>query len=131
MSALSDALAVAQARAVAALAKGYMAGKYDEEGVALALLSIGLGDDIDSERWLDALDIIRDAGGEAPGETGVGRVVAAMEPASDAQWSYLSKLADEKGFTAPEGPLTKDQASEAIDALKNGTYDPDKWTVPF
>jgi hypothetical protein len=51
--------------------------------------------------------------------------------ASDKQMAYIASLSDSKGVVAPDGPLTKVQASEVIDSLQNGSYDPDKWTVPF
>jgi len=55
-------------------------------------------------------------------------------PASDKQLRYMAKLLDEKHIDVsahPDGPFTKEQASEIIDALQAGTYDPAKYRVPF
>ncbi|MGH2835408.1 MAG: hypothetical protein ACRDUT_00140 [Mycobacterium sp.] len=131
MTALSDALAAAQARAVAALAKQYIGGKMDSAEVATDLAAIGLRDEVDAEQWLHALDLIREAGGEAPAEAKPPTNGREPEPATDSQLSYIGKLADDKGYAAPEGPLTKDQASSIITALKAGTYNPDEYAVPF
>jgi hypothetical protein len=51
--------------------------------------------------------------------------------ASQRQLDFLAKLANEKGVIAPDGPLTKARAHDAIDALKAGTYNADEWTAPF
>lgn len=53
------------------------------------------------------------------------------EPATEKQLAFISDLAYQKNVDAPDGPLSKAQASEVIDALQKGTYEPDKWTVPF
>ena len=128
MSALADALAQAQTRAVAALGKQYVGGTLDSDAVRIALDSVGLTDPADTERWLAALDILRETGSSAPAEAAQRNGDA---PASDAQWTLIRKLADERKLVAPEGPLTKVQAHEVIDTLKAGTYDADKWAVPF
>jgi hypothetical protein len=130
VTALSDALTATQARAVAALAKQYVGGVFNAEQVCAELESMGIRDAVDAGYWLNALGIIREAGGEAPAEQKP-REAKPSEPASDKQWSFLRKLADEKGTTAPEGPLTKEQASTIIEQLQAGTYNADEWTVPF
>ena len=63
-----------------------------------------------------------DAEGTAPGS----------EPATDKQTAYIQRLCDEKQQVHPDGPLTTAQASDIIDSLHAGTYDPKKWVeVPF
>jgi len=52
------------------------------------------------------------------------------DPATDAQMSLVRRLAKEAGVEAPES-LTKPQASQVIEELKAGTFDPAAWTVPF
>ena len=132
MTALSDALAATQARAVAALAKRYVGGTLGEDDTPEEVLRrIGLADPTDTAHLIAAWDFLRESGAEPPTETAPAREAPDQQPASDKQWTFLRKLADEKGATAPDGPLSKAQASEAIDELQAGTYDPDKWTVPF
>jgi hypothetical protein len=123
-------LAAAQARAVAALAKQYVAGTLEADAVRSHLTAIGLADEVDTDRWLFALDTISAAGGEAPSEAKPTEPKK-DEPASDAQWSLIRKLADERTLTAPTGPLSKAQAHEVIDSIKGGTYTPDEWVTPF
>ena len=130
MTALSDALAAAQARAVAALAKAYVGGTISEERVRDALPLVGLKDPTDSDEWLAALDILKELGGAAPAEAKPA-TDGKPEPASDAQLAYIAKLVKDSGVQAPDLPLTKAQASEVIETIKAGTYDPVKWSVPF
>ena len=129
MSALTDALEAAQRRAVTSLAKQYVGGALDEDAVRIALDTIGLTDPADTNRWIAALDILRETGAELPRENGAKQKVD--ELASEAQWTLIRRLADERTQVAPEGPLTKVQASEIINELKAGTYDPTKYAVPF
>lgn len=128
MTALSDALEQAQTRAVAVLAKQYVGGAADEAEVAARLDAVGLTDAIDRGRWLAALDVIREGGGEAPAETNGTRK---DDPMSDKQRDYILKLCSERNLEPPDSPLTKSQASEIIDSIDRGTYDPAKWKVPF
>jgi hypothetical protein len=128
VSALADALAASQSRAVAALAKQYVGGTIDRDDVEASLGLIGLTDETDTQRWIAALDIIRQMGAELPRENGKPKQ---DDPASEAQWTLIRRLADERTLTAPEPPLTKAQASEIINELKAGTYDPSKYVVPF
>ena len=127
MTALADALQAAQARAVQALGKQYVGGATDVEAVSASLDAIGLTDTVDKTRWLAALDIIRATGGEAPSE----QKPVEAKPATDKQLAFIRKLADEKHTVEPNKPLTTETASQVIEALQAGTYDPDEWTVPF
>jgi len=53
------------------------------------------------------------------------------DKATPRQLDYIKKLAGEKGYAPPDEPLTKAQAGEIIDSMMSGSYDPDKWRVPF
>ena len=131
MTALSDALEQAQTRAVAVLAKQYVGGEKAGDDLRHALDALGLTDAVDQNRWIIALEVIRNGGGEAPAETN-GK--PKPEPASDKQTAFIAKLLAEKGVVPddfPDSPLTKDQAHEIIDTLQAGTYEPSKWKLPF
>lgn len=131
MSALADALAQAQTRAVAALAKQYVGGQLDEDAVRIALDSIGLQDPADTNRWLAALTILRETGAAVPTGNGAS-TEKPPEPMSAAQRSLIERLVREKGVTPPDlEQRTKQEAHEIIDSLKAGTYDPVKWSIPF
>ena len=125
--ALSDALAVAQARTVQTLSRGFLASQIDSEGLTASLDAIGCTDKIEQAQLIECLTALRDAGASL----GNGTAAKEPEPASDKQLDFIRKLADEKAVVAPDGPLTKQQASDVIGQLQSGTYDPDKWTVPF
>ena len=130
MSALADALAAAQSRAVAALGKQYVGGQLSAESVIAHLDGIGLSDPTDTRRWILALDILRATGAALPAEPPSGEAKP-DDKATDAQLALIAKLVAEKKVAAPDLPITKPQAHEIIDTLKAGTYDPGKWTVPF
>jgi hypothetical protein len=125
---LSDALTAAQRSALAALEKAYVAEAIDDERFLVELTKCGLTDPVDKAFLVSSLDVLREWGVSAP--TMSERVVE-EQPATDKQLDYLRKLAEEKGAPVPDKPLTKATASEAINELQNGTYDPEKWCVPF
>ena len=130
MTALADALTAAQTRAVAALGKQYVGGTMDEDAVRMALASIGLEDQTDTNRWLSALDVIRETGAAMPRENGA--TEKPPEPMTPAQRSLIERLVQEKNVAAPDlEQRTKAEAHEIIDSLKAGTYDPVKWSIPF
>lgn len=132
MSALAEALVAAQSRAVAALGKQYVGGAIDDETVRADLESIGLTDDVDTARLLAAWDVLRSAGAAAPGEQRAATTGEKPDDkATDAQLALIAKLVAEKKAAPPDLPITKTAAHEIIDTLKAGTYDPDKWSVPF
>ena len=120
MSALSDALQSSQARAVAVLAKEYVGGVRDVEAVAAALDAIGLTDEVDRQRWLASLDVIREGGGEAPAETNGAK--QKVEPATDKQKAFIAKLCEEKGQPYPDDVRTKEDGHAIIESLQAGTY---------
>jgi hypothetical protein len=68
VSALADALVAAQRRALAAVEKQYAAGKLEADDVRAKLTAIGLTDDVDADRLLAALDLIREYGATLPAE---------------------------------------------------------------
>src|SRR4051794_16684150 len=121
MSALAEALLAAQRQAVASLSKAFVAERITQEELLTDLDAIGLRDAVDQGLLLEALRVVAHYGGEAPKANGT-RPDPTTEPASQKQLDYLAKLADEKHTTAPDGPLTKARASEAISALQAGTY---------
>jgi hypothetical protein len=92
VSALADALAAAQSRAVAALGKQYASGTMDEEELRAALTEIGQTDPADTAQWVAALDIIRATGAALPRENGK----QSDEAATDAQTALIARLAKER-----------------------------------
>lgn len=131
MNALSDALAVAQARTVQTLSRLFLASQIGSEELLEGLNAIGCTDVVEQGQLLACLDTLREAGASLGNGSSV-KPAPDNEPASERQIAYIAKLADDKGYPAPDGPLTKAQASEVIDALQKGTYDPDKYaSVPF
>lgn len=130
MSALAEALLAAQRQAIGSLSKAFVAERIDEDGLLANLDAIGLRDDVDQGLLVEALTIVKSLGGEAPKPAGTNEPKQA-EPASPNQLSYMRDLADKRGTVAPDGPLTKEQASKVIEQLKAGTYNADEWTAPF
>ena len=125
MTALSDALRAAQAQAIAALSKAYVAGEtarfFDR------LNDIGCTDRVEQAQLMEALDLLRDFGAQAPEPA---KPDTSHELASADQMRYAADLADKAGTVLPDYQLTKANASKLIDQLKAGTYNPDEWTVP-
>lgn len=128
---LSDALAASQRAALAALCRSYVRRADDpDDGLYMAMLvGVGLEDELEAQWLLRCWRIMRDHH-EAPPQNGA-HSVAADNLATDAQWALLRRLAGEKQAEPPEGPLTKDQASQVIDQLKKGIYKAQEWAVPF
>lgn len=95
MSALADALVAAQRRALAAVEKQYAAGKLEPDAVREKLTAIGLTDDVDADRLIAALDLIREYGAPLPAEPTNG---SAPKPedvaATDAQMALVRSGAD-------------------------------------
>jgi hypothetical protein len=134
---LSDALTAAQRSALAALEKAYVAGQIEREDFAQCLKEVGISDPVDISFLVSALDVLREWGVSAPtmserlsrGPNGQ----PMQEFASDSQQQFIRDLCKRKNVPEPDamGALTKAAASEIIDALNAGTYDPQKWSVPF
>lgn len=130
MTPLSDALTAAQRRALTALEKAYVAGAIEGEKLREGLHACGISDDVDISYLTHALDLLREWGAPVPAEPN-GKPDANL--ASDKQKGLIRNLCARKNVAEPEDfdYLTKEQASEAIDALDKGTYDPGKWKLPF
>jgi hypothetical protein len=128
--ALTDALRASQAKAVAALGKAYIRrdDEPDDELFRALLLKIGLDDEVAIGFLLQGWSVLREYREPAPAEAAPQRKV---EPATDAQWARIRRDCDARSLVAPSGPLSKSAASEVIEAIAAGTYDPDKYDVPF
>jgi hypothetical protein len=138
VSALAEALAAAQRRALAALQKSYVHSPLtpeeldaEKERVRAVLDAIGCTDTVEQGQLFAALDVIRATGAALPSEPTNGGEPKPPEPASGAQLAFIAKLVKETKATPPDLPVTKAQAHEIIDTLQAGTYDAAKWTVPF
>lgn len=131
MTALTQALEASQAKAIAALGKSYIRRTDDPDDSLYAAMLAGLGvdDELGVSFLLASWAVLREQRDQPPGEQAP--AAKTTEPASDAQWSLIRKLADEKGTTAPVGPLSKAQAHTVIDQLKAGTYKADDYEIPF
>jgi hypothetical protein len=136
MTALSDALRAAQAQAIAALSKAYLANPAEpeaiddaQEGLRDTLNRIGCTDTVEQSYLVTALEIMRQLGAQAPAANG--KPDTSHELASADQMRYAADLADKAGTVLPEYQLTKANASKIIDQLKAGTYNADEWTVLF
>ena len=136
MTALADALVAGQRRAVAAIEKQYATGRIEADTVKERLDAIGLTDTVDQERLLAALDTIMEYGAALPAEPQNGSE-RPQEPATDAQRARVKKDVallhgdDAAQHIASEPSLTKAQASEIIGGIAKGTFELEKWWVPF
>jgi len=132
VSALAEALLAAQRQAIAALSKAYLAGAFEDDGDAGLIANldrIGATDAVDKAYLRECLDTLRTWG--APSTQANGKPDPATEPASEAQLRFLRDLCERNGKVAPDGLLTRAQASKAIEQLKAGSYVADEWTAPF
>ncbi len=133
MSALSDALRAAQAQTLAAMQRAYLAQVIDPPEALILMDKIGCTDEVDRRHLMGALEALSRLGVQGQAQTPANGSQAESEPerASERQLAFIAKLADAANTVAPDVPLTKDQASEVISALKAGTYNSDTYTVPF
>ena len=140
MSALSEALLAAQRSALAALGKAYVGSprtddELDAEKDTLreALGQIGCTDSVEQRQWIASLDVLRATGAAAPSETkpAAEKSPPEIEPASDRQWGFIRQLCREKNLAEPDAVLTKATASQVIEQLQAGTYNPADWYTPF
>jgi hypothetical protein len=111
--------------------KQYVAGKLTSEQFSEQLTGIGLTDDVDADRLVWALNVIRDYGAALPSEPTNGTRSPETDKATDAQLALIADLVQKHKLTAPDLPLTKADASAIITDMKAGTYDAAKWAVPF
>ncbi len=128
MTALADALRAAQAQAIAALGKTYLADDGDGETLRAALDLIGCTDKVEQGQLLAAWGMLRAAGAQAPEPA---KPDTSHEPATERQLKFAAKLADERGTVLPDYALTKSNASKIIEELQAGTYNADAYSVPF
>ena len=131
MSALAEALVAAQRRALASLEKAFVADRIDSEALHLQLHAMGITDDIDISYLATSLAVIREWGSSAPAETN-----GASEPkATQAQVKYAQSLLQRLGAPALAEQdlraMTPERISKLIGALKDGSYQPGDWDVPF
>ena len=131
MTALAEALIAAQARAVQALGKAFVAERVTPDEVQETLAGMGLTDGVDQAHWLQALVTIRELGGVAPTE--LAQKINDRSRATGPQLDYMRKIANERNYVLPDAPhlLSRDDASKVIDSMKAGEYDQAAWAVPF
>lgn len=55
----------------------------------------------------------------------------APESPSDAQLAYITDLCRKQNLPAPEAIASKREASEIIEAIRNGTYDAAVYAYPW
>jgi hypothetical protein len=128
MSALTEALVAAQAKALAALEKAYVAQKLDPTALVAGMDEIGCTDKVDQSALIAALDVLIVYGQTEPAYTEKRQT----EKPTDAQRSYIGRLCAERELEAPDlAGVTRAQASEIIDSLQRGTFDAAKYSVPF
>jgi hypothetical protein len=98
-----------------------------------AMEACGITDAVDRAFLIASLDVLKEWGVAAPTMSErVARENGEPEKASDKQTGLIATLCKRHNQPVPDVPgLTKAQASEIIDALDKGTYDPEKWQVPF
>lgn len=130
MTPLSDALTAAQKRALQALEKAYVAGAIEPDALREKLHGCGISDDVDISYLVHALNVLREWGAPLPVET---NGTPKRENMTASQRGFIEQLCREKNLPEPEtfDDLSKAQASEAINALQAGDYDPARWRVPF
>lgn len=120
MSALAEALLAAQRQAIGAATKAFVSDGINETDLLETLDAIGATDKADQGYLLASLHALRAFGAPAPNGTIAPKPSGDTEPASEAQWTLIRRLADDRKMIAPVGPLTKAEASELITKLKAG-----------
>jgi hypothetical protein len=131
VTALAEALVAAQRRALTAVEKAYLARTITREAAEKLMDGFGQTDEVDRQQLFAALDTVQMFGAQAPPEPKPANDWRA-EPMTNPQRNKITGLCDTQKVVYPdfEG-LTKGQASEIIESLQAGTYDPDKWSIPF
>ena len=100
----------------------------DPEAYRMQMHAIGCLDDTEISWMLTGWAILREEGAQVPDSPQGSRAAATEEkPASDRQWERIRRDCKSAGVEVPQGPLTMRQASETIEQLAAGTYEP----VPF
>lgn len=54
-----------------------------------------------------------------------------IEAPTDAQLGYIGKLCTDRGLRAPEVVVSKQEASQIIEAIRGGTYGANDYTFPW
>jgi hypothetical protein len=128
-------LVAAQRRALSAMEKQYVAERLDGEQARVIMDEIGLTDDVDQDRLICALDVIRDYGAALPAEAKPTNGDKPPELASQRQRDWIADLFGKSNYvpldSSDVAKLTKAQASKLIDALQAGTYEASEWDVPI
>jgi hypothetical protein len=130
VTALDENREASQDAAIKALGKRFVRS-FDEpnpEDYRIQLHALGFLDDVGIGFMLCGWAILRQEREQPPAAAAAKQP---DEPATDRQLAVMRELAEKAGVVIPERPFTKDRASEAISQLKAGTFDPDKWEVPF
>jgi hypothetical protein len=131
VSALAEALVAAQRRALSAVEKAYVAGQLDVEAATARLTDCGITDPVDLAYLLASLDVLKEWGAAVPAEPNG----AEPKKATEGQVKYALDLFKGRSYPALAEQdvrgLTAERASELIEALKGGSYNPDVWDVPF
>jgi len=130
---LSDALTMAQRRALAAFEKAYVAGAIDSEYVPARLEAFGISDPIDVAFLMAAWDVLSEWGVAEP--TMGQRVNGEKRYATEGQVKFATDLL-KRGKHQPLAEadlrgMSFERASQLIDALKNERYVASEWDVPF
>jgi hypothetical protein len=130
--ALTEALRASQAKAVATLGKAYIRRdeEPDDDLFRALLLRIGLDDEVAIGFLLQGWKVLREYREPAP-DAPAPPPKRETEPATDAQWARIRRDCDQRSLVAPDMELTKAQASEVIERIAAGTYQPDEWARPF
>ena len=131
MTALSESLLAAQRQAIGALSKAYCAEAITEEELIDYLESFGCTDAVDKVYLLNSLRVLKNFGAPAPTAPRIDQ----PQMISPGQKSFIRDLLKKGNHDAiPDADLDAlpfGKASSMIDALKNGSYDPAEYTVPF
>lgn len=132
-SELADALSASRSKAIAALGRAYRYSESEPDDARFIEVMgwMGLEDEV-AVKWLLATwKVLRDEKAEPPGEQAPAK--PKEDEATKPQLDLLDKLLREKNLPARDGsyPFTKQEAHEAIDAVKAGTYDPKRYEIPF
>lgn len=132
MTALADALARTQSLGVVAIEKAYVAGASDQTEARELLESFGCNDTVELALLFAGLDVLRQFGAQPPQETPSYTERRKTEPLTEPQRARIERDLVARGLPPLDfAGITKEQASEIITQLKDGTYDAARWGIPF
>ena len=130
---LADALSASRSKAIAALGRAYVRrdDEPDDDLFRGLMHSMGLDDDVAISFLLHAWKVLREEKAQAPGDgAAAGQAYVERvrsEPATEAQLQRIQRDVERAGVVGPTRPLTKLEASQVIESLKENRYDPDRW----